>query len=220
MAKGFGKSLMGLFVQSDEEENSKAPSETPTNTGIPPETPKQRTIPEPAGAQDEQIAQILSETLEKANLEGFDYFEFAKIIDFLKPTLPAEQTLYQTAFISGNTMGATKEKLIQAANFYLDVLKKKANEFEGTCQSKIQETVTIREKELKDMETAIQEKATTIQKLTEEINQMTLQKTKVTNEISENRIKIETKRNNFNATLQLFTNRISTDIEKISKYIQ
>jgi peptidoglycan hydrolase CwlO-like protein len=163
---------------------------------------------------------MLTEALEQANLEGYDYFEFAKTIDSLKPTLPSEQTLFQTAFISGKVMGASKEKLVQTASTYLEVLNKKAQEFDTVCQSKIQETVTSREDELKNMETAIQEKAAQIQRLTEEINQMTAQKTQVTNEIAENRVKIETKRNNFAATLRMFTGRISADVEKINRYIQ
>jgi SMC interacting uncharacterized protein involved in chromosome segregation len=70
------------------------------------------------------------------------------------------------------------------------------------------------------MDAAIQEKAAAIQKLTEEINAMSAEKTKMTNEIGENRIKIETKRNNFSATLQTFVGKIQGDIDKIGRYIQ
>jgi len=221
MGKNIGKSFMGLFVQVDDTSKPPAP-ETKSEANITMKSASISTSPvagSPAGTQDDTVLQLLSEAIDKANVEGFDYYEFAQMLQALKPTLPSEQTLFQTAYTSGKVMGASKEKLIQTAGVYLDVLKKKSQEFEGACQAKIDELVTSREKDLKNMESAIQEKAAAIQKLTEEINQMTAQKTQVTNEISENKVKIETKRNNFAATLQVFTTRIQGDIDKINRYI-
>ena len=211
-----------LFVQQEEDNPqdvspAKAESSSAIKTGSAPAT---SVTPSSSGTQDEAVLKLLSEAIDKANIDGFDYYEFAQMLQALKPTLPSEQTLFQTAYTSGKVMGATKEKLIQTANVYLDVLNKKAQEFENACQAKIDELVTGREKELKNMEGMIQEKAAAIQKLTEEINQMTAQKTQITNEIGENKVKIETKRNNFKATLQVFTGRIQGDIEKINRYIQ
>jgi vacuolar-type H+-ATPase subunit I/STV1 len=219
MAKGIGKSFIGLFVQV--EDNKAAASPAPSTAASTTTKATQASVAaSPTGTQDDAVLQLLSEAIDKANIEGFDYYEFAQMLQALKPTLPSEQALFQTAFTSGKVMGASKEKLIQTAGVYLDVLKKKSQEFEGACQAKIDELVTSREKDLKNMENAIQEKAAAIQKLTEEINQMTAQKTQITNEIGENRVKIETKRNNFAATLQVFTTRIQSDIEKINRYIQ
>jgi len=221
MGKNIGKSFIGLFVQTDDASKSAAP-ETKTEANTTKVTPVATSVAAsiPSGTQDDAVLQLLSEAIDKANIEGFDYYEFAQMLQALKPSLPSEQTLFQTAYTSGKVMGASKEKLIQTAGVYLDILKKKSQEFEGACQAKIDELVTSREKDLKSMEESIQEKATAIQKLTEEINQMTAQKTQITNEIGENRVKIETKRNNFAATLQVFTSRIQGDVEKINRYIQ
>ena len=215
MAKSIGKNILGLFVQVEKETE-----EPVTEKASTPDKPVQTPSDNPAGTQDETIAKLLTDALEKANIEGFDYFEFAQMLQALKPSLPSEQTLFQTAYTSGKVMGTTKEKLLQTAKVYLDVLNKKAQEFETACKEAIKQQVTGRENELKSMDAAIQEKAAAIQALTEEINVMTAKKTKVTNEIGENRVKIETRQNNFTATLQIFTGRIQSDIEKIGRYIQ
>jgi len=219
VAKNIGKSLLGIFIQmEDDDKKDSAPEPTPNTVpaAVPASGPTD-TIP---GALDELVVKMLSEAIDNANLEGFDYYEFAQMLAALKPSLPSEQALFQTAFTSSKVMGATKEKLIQTAGVYLELLNKKSQEFEGACQEAVKTLVTSREDELKKMDEAIQEKAKAIQTLTEEINNMTAQKTQITNTIGENRLKIDTSRNNFTATLQTFTGRIQGDIEKISKYIQ
>jgi ferritin-like protein len=224
MGKNIGKSLLGIFVQMEEEEKKETPTTAPAaSVTSSPASRAPSTSTSPAstpGAQDDTVIKLLSDALDKANLEGFDYYEFAQMLQALKPSLPSEQALFQTAFTSSKVMGATKENLIQTAGVYLDLLNKKAQEFETACQAAVKELVTGREDELKAMDVAIQEKAAAIQKLTEEINNMTAQKTQVTNDIGENRLRIDTRRNNFTATLQVFTSRIQGDIEKVNKYIQ
>lgn len=172
-----------------------------------------------SGQTDENIAASLSEALQVANIEGYDYFEYAKTLDALKPTITAEQTLFQTAFASASVMGVTKQKLIDTAQHYLGVLDKKSSEFEEAMKTKIGESVTGKENESKSMDGEIKSRAETIQKLTEEINQLQAKKTQLTNEASDNRIKIERVRNNFAATLQIFVEKIKSDLEKINKYL-
>jgi predicted nucleic acid-binding Zn-ribbon protein len=86
-------------------------------------------------------------------------------------------------------------------------------------KTKIEESVTGKENESKSMDGEIKSRAESIQKLTEEINQLQDRKTKLANEASENHIKIERVRNNFAATLQIFVGKIKSDLEKITKYI-
>jgi hypothetical protein len=219
MGKNIGKSLLGIFLQIEDEEKTSATPQTvpPEVSATGPTSAPKETV---SGAPDESVVKLLSDAIDKANIDGFDYYEFSQMLTALKPSLPSEQALFQTAFTSSKVMGATKEKLIQTAGVYLELLNKKAQEFEGACLDAVENLVTSREKELKAMDIAIQEKAAAIQALTEEINNMTAQKTQITNEIGKSQLKIDTHRNNFTATLQTFTSRINGDIEKINKYIQ
>jgi len=208
------KDIAGLFIQiqDDEKEEAKVQSEVK-----PPEaTMEVRAI---SGQQNENIAVSLSKALDEANLEGYDYFEFAKTLEALKPTLPAEQTLYQTALASGSVMGATKDKLTQTAQHYLDILGKKQEEFNQAVQVQINETVLDKEQGVVDLDNQIKVKAEQIQNLTDEINSLTNKKVEVTNEISTNKVKIEQVKNDFAATFQAFVSKIRGDMERIEKYL-
>lgn len=213
-AKPLGKSLMNLFVKmEDDPVEAKVEEKTPA-TAIPVSVPTMQ-----AGKADEAISSNFVKALEKANLPGYDYFEFAKTVEALRPTLPAEQTLFQTAFASAVVMSVSKDKLLETAQHYLSVLDAKAQEFNQVVQQRTADTVTKREKDIADSDAAIKAKAEQIQKLTEEMNVLTTQKTATANEISENRMKIEQVQINFMATFDIFANKIKGDIDKIKKYI-
>jgi len=216
--KSFGKSLLGLFVEVDDSAEDKAQVEKletiveeASSTDIP--------VNMSAGEKDDNIAQSLASSLEDANLSGYDYFEFAKTIDAFKASIPAEQQRYQTAFAGGSVMGATVDNLIKTANHYLDVLKGKKDEFDTAVKLQVKATVTCKEEEASSVEAQIKEKADQICALTEEINTLSSRKGKISNEVSENKIKIEKIQNNFAATYQVFVGRISDDVDKIKKYL-
>ena len=220
---GVGKKILSLFVEI--EDNPEEKKETPKKT----ETPMgQATAPQhtsvgsakiSAGKRDEAIAGSLADALEKANMKGFDYFEYAKTLDALKANIPAEQTLFQTAFASGTVMGATKQSLLDSARHYINVLDKEAEKFGASVRQQVVEMVTGKETKLRTVEASIQEKAREIQRLTEEINVMNAEKNSISNEIAENRIKIEKVQNDFTATYRVFLDKIKGDIEKMDKYI-
>ena len=69
------------------------------------------------------------------------------------------------------------------------------------------------------LDAAIKEKADTINKLTQEINELSVSKTTILNEISESKIKIQKVQNDFAATLKIFIDRIDGDKLKIEQYI-
>jgi len=221
-----GKKILGLFVQFDGAENAgqQSPEKAPA---APPSAPVSATSPPVAntpaplagGAVNEQIARSLSAALEEANIEGFDYFEYAKTIDALRPTIPSEMTLFQTAFATGTVMGATKKKLLDSADVYMRALELKEREFKEEVRSRTNDTVLQREKEAQDIDTTIAQKNAEIQKITNEINQLAERKNRLVSEIAENRSKIEKVNADFASTLAAFTGKIRADKERIDKYI-
>lgn len=213
--------IKGLFIETEEDE------EAPKAKDTPPEDPK-KSAPVPsaipvdisAGKPDQSIIDNLALALEKSNLDGFDYFEFAKVIDQMSTTIPAEQVRYQAAFASAAAMGANKQKLIETADHYVDVLKEEADKFSTMVAVQTKETVTAKEESVKDIDAAIKEKADMITQLTNEINELTSNKTAILNEASENRIKIQKIQNDFAACLKVFLDKITGDKAKIEQYIQ
>lgn len=215
-----------IFTSDDSEEEKKEEASTESSPEPEPEVhsqPAAVSVPPPQsaaeGQEDKKIAESLAEAVAEANIEGFDYFEFAQLLNSLKPSMPSEQQLFQTAFTSAKVMKATKQKLIDTANHYLSILNQKNDEFQEAVQQQTNQTVVHLEEELATVDQRIAEKAQEIQKLTDEINELTASKTSVGNQIAENRAKIEVVRNNFNVTISKFVNRIKSDIDKINKYL-
>jgi hypothetical protein len=217
------KSILNLFVDlgDDGKEESKQNVEQEQTPTVVLEQPKAVVIEaKPAeGKTDTAIAENLANALEEANIDGYDYFEYAKTLEALSATIPSEQVRYQTAFASAGVMGATKEKLIETAQHYTNILNEQGEKFSGFVAQQIEQNVTSKESGLTQIDSSIQEKAELIQKLTQEINELTQQKTEIANEVAENKIKIERVQNDFAATLKVFLNKIKKDMDKISTYI-
>jgi ABC-type transporter Mla subunit MlaD len=226
------KAIKGMFVEVDETEESPKTSKNKSAPVTPP--PSAPTAPVPAaaiapavvpidpsqGQKDQAIVEGLSKALSDANLSGFDYFEFAQILEKLQATLPSEQLKFQTAFSSAAVMGATKAQLLESTNHYLKVLEDEANKFAGMVAEQLKTTVTDKEDSVSTIESTILEKSEQINKLTQEINELTNTKTTVLNEAAESRIKIQKVQNDFAACLKVFIDKINGDITKINQYIQ
>jgi hypothetical protein len=219
------KKIVGLFFQSDEVQPDKPPTDGATATSTARTAPTLTASPSMAitvnapGDVNEQIAHTLSNALEKANCEGYDYFEYAKTIEALRATIPSEMALFQTAFATGTVMGVTKKKLLESADIYLKALLAKEQEFKNEVDQRTAETVNRREKELQDIDKIAAAKATEIQKLSTEISALTEKKNTLAKEITEQRQKIEVVKADFATTLSVFTGKIKADREKIDKYI-
>lgn len=207
----------GLFVKI---EDDKAPVQTPA-----PVTPQVAftapITPASAGQEDAEIKQQLAQALEEANQPGYDYFELAQSIKAQENIIPSESLRFQASFATASAMGpsVTPDKLIDSAKFYLTVLKKKEDDFNAALEKHVQETVTSKQDDINKYDSDMQGKAAQIKQLTEEINAIQAQKTAITNEISDSKSKIDQVRNNFFASMKVFTDKINSDIEKIKQYL-
>lgn len=217
-----GKGIMNLFFKvEDDGVDTKAPAkEEKVAVQAQAQTPATISIPTSVLAQeDAKIKKELADALEKANQPGYDYFELAQSIAAQASIIPSEAQRFQSTFAVVSPMGVTPDKLISSAQFYLDVLKNKENEFNRTVEQHMAEAVTGRENEAKSFDADMQAKSDQIKKLTEEINALQQQKTTIINEVSSSRAQIEQVKNNFNATMKVFVDRINSDIEKIKTYL-
>jgi methyl-accepting chemotaxis protein len=223
---GFGKKLAGFFFEEEEEVQDQAQeateekaSEEPAEAAPVAPAPVVKTAT-PEGEEDQKIAERLAQAVADNDIEGFDYFEFAQLLASLKPSMPSEQTLFQTAFTSGKVMGADKDKLLSSADHYLKVLAAEKAKFLEMVESQTSQTVTGLEESVADIDEQVAQAGEQIRQLTERINQLTEKKTEVTNQVAENKAKIEKVQNNFEITFAKYVARIQGDIEKIGKYIK
>jgi chromosome segregation ATPase len=174
----------------------------------------------PQAQEDAKIKEQLAAALESANVEGFDYFEFAQALEAQTTLIPSEAQRFQTIYATAKVMGVTPDKLISSAQHYLDVLKKKEDEFKQALEGHRSEAVTAKEEGMKKIDTDMLALNDQIRKINENINAMQQQRTAMANEISKSQAEIAQVENNFNATLKVFTGRISSDIEKIKTYLK
>ena len=217
------KSIKGMFVEVDEDDKKEIKEESvasPQEITPPPPPPQNFTLDPSSGKPDQSIIDNLAHALEKANLPGFDYFEFAQILEKLAPSTPAEQIRFQTAFASAFVLGATKEKLLETARHYMGILQQEAEKFHGMVTEQIQVNVTDKENSVLKIENEIRQKSEMMNQLTQEINDLSSSKTGILNEAAENKVKIEKIQNDFAACLKIFIDKINGDSDRINKYIQ
>jgi chromosome segregation ATPase len=211
------KKILDLFVKVEDD----APKKEPEIKSAPVE--KSASIPvsttSSIGQEDVEIKKQLAAALEASNQEGYDYFEFAKSVDAQVNIIPSEALRFQSTFAVATSMGLSADKLLSSAQYYLDILKRKEDEFDTAIEQHAKKSIVAKEDSIKNLDAQMQEKAAQIQKITEEINGMQQQKTSLMNEISSAKAEIERVQNNFDATLKIFTGRISADIEKIKSYL-
>lgn len=232
---GFVDKMKSLFIIEDETAVKKKKARTAATKpkkeaekATPKTTPKSSTTPpEVAESTEGQKGQVTSKfmeilfgAMEKHNLDGFDYLEFKESLKSLEKMPMDEQTRFQSAFAMAKTMGASPNKLVDAAKHYLKILQQEEKKFEQALNNQRSRQIGGREKQIKDLEVGIQQKAKHIKKLTEEIEQSQKQLQGLKGEISGAVNKVETTKNNFIASYNVVVAQIQQDIENMQKYLK
>lgn len=210
---GFFKKALGVFVEFDEDATK---TETPVNT-------EQVYTPQPkiSPAQhlnDEDIDKFekhFEKLFEQTNLPGPDYYEFFKMMETLEPHIHDEKARISATFASLSIQGMTKEKLIDTAKKYMDVVHSDKANFEKALKDAGTSEVDQRKRKLQELEAMIQKNSETIQKLTKEISdgQVLMGKLKV--EVQEEENKFNKNRSGYNIACEAMLTKITTDIQKI-----
>jgi chromosome segregation ATPase len=172
------------------------------------------------GQEDNAIREQLLASLEKANIQGYDYFEFAKAVDAQAALIPSEATRFQASFAAAATMNVTIDTLLSSANHYLGVLSKNEQEFLSALDEHSNKAITGKEEEIKQLDANMQKMVEQIKVLNEEINKLQESRTTLTNEVSTNKAEAEKVKTNFYTTLNVIVEKIKSDVDKINTYIK
>jgi hypothetical protein len=227
----FWKKFKGVFVVEDP--NSGATTK-PTN--IPASAPKpaanaqnQSPIPPSVskpilatsnGAVSEKFMQVLAGSLESANQEGFDYFEFKQAIANLKNVPMDDATRYKSAFAMAQSMGATTDKLLSSAQHYLNVLKSEETKFLQAAENQRVAQVGNKQAQIENLEVAMKQKAEQIKKLTDEIGAHQKEITAIKDDIAQSTVKVQQTVNDFETTYMLLANQIQHDLSQMQIYLK
>ena len=223
-----GRKILSAFVEVTDEEHSTVvkPEEvkqTSTNIG---QTAPRRQADNPEASFSGQAAsrrqtdnneitekfkQYFEKLFKDANLPGPDYFEFSKMTGAMI-SIPDERTRYTAAYAGLNIQGLDKQKLLQSATQYVQVLETDAANFNSTVDAALKEKVQSKQQE-------IESNVKRIESLSKEISELQQKIALLQDEVKENDEKIESNSGAYTREMQLMKQKILSDVEKIKQYV-
>lgn len=168
---------------------------------------------------DDRSLEFLAGAIEKNNLPGFDYFEFKRAVATLQQMQLDEAIAHKSAFTTAATVGVTKEKLIETAGYYRDLLLKEKEQFDKALENQNTTKVTAKQAEIKRLKDQIDRHKADITRLQDEMAAYLEQI-----ELAETSVKVETEKlekthKAFEKTHQSVVTQIDKDIENMHKYL-
>ena len=166
---GFLKKALGVFVEFDESQNnevSHVSMQLPTSTFSAPIVGNKE-----ANTEAEKFEKYFDTLFDKANFPGPDYYEFYKTMETLEAHIPDEKARLSATFASLSIQGLTKNKLVETANKYTEIIASDKVNFENALNEKLKSEVGQRQNQLHDYEKKINKNAEQIQLLTKEISE-------------------------------------------------
>jgi len=209
---GIFKKAMGLFVEFEEDEKKSAPtSSNPASASIP------RISPQFAMNQDDydKFEKHFEKMFEQANMPGPDYYEFWKMMETLEAHIKDEKARMSATFASLSIQGLTKDKLVETATKYKELISLDKAQFEKVANDKSEKDIGGKRKEVQQLEETIVKHSEMIQKLTKEISESQAALGKLKAVITEEESKLARNKQGYNVACEAMMRKISDDITKI-----
>lgn len=168
---------------------------------------------------DAKSAKFLVGALEKNNITGFDYLEFKQALDALTKMNMDESMAFKSAFATASTMGLTRAKLLETAQYYKKILEQEKGQFQKALQQQVQKQIAGKEHESKSLILTIEQKQKQIARLQAEIEKHKARITDIKTQIDSAASKINATKDNFEVTFDKITEQIDQDLRKIEQYL-
>ncbi len=168
---------------------------------------------------DTRSSQFLMKALESNNLPGFDYLEYKQSLGALVAMNMEIGTAFKSAFATASTMGLTKQKLLDSATHYKQVLKKEKGQFDIALKNRIQQRVGAKAEENARHEARLKQIEEHIKRLQSEMVQIKEQMERNNESKSMEGKKLSAQQTNFEKTYISIQEEIDRDIEKITQFL-
>lgn len=213
----FFKKAMGFFVEIEEDPQK---TEQSSSSDVPPADFTSRPVTTTYAnnlSKDEldKFERHFDKLFDETNLPGPDYYEFMKMMDTLEAHIPDEKARFGATYASLTIQGLTKDKLLNTANAYLQVVEKDKAAFEKAAAAKAGQEIQTRQSLMKELELKIASNSEMIQKLTKEITDAQARITTLKKEVIDEEAKITNSKGGYNVACQAMLTKITSDIEKI-----
>lgn len=168
----------------------------------------------------DKFMDVLLGSMEKNNLEGYDYLEFKQVLQNLAKMESLEEKRFKSAFVMAQTMQATPDHLIQTAQHYLTILKKEESKFQNALANQKTRQINDRQEEVKLLDQTILDKKKQIERLQAEIAEHEKQHAAAKEKLSNAAGKLESTKLSFLKSYESLSAQITADIEKMSQYLK
>jgi hypothetical protein len=218
--------FLDFFIEREETPTESVPKNIPPSltktTAVPPvpsasSSTYQGTV---SVSQDDlqKFNQHFDELFEKANLPGPDYFEFSKMCQAMN-TL-TEEIKFPAAFGGLQVQGLTKEKLVESANHYINIINEDASKFNNAIDQKILAEVQNKRSAADQKKKSISERQEMIDNLKQEIANEYSEISKLESEALDQEQKANQKSMTYKAACEARKVIISSDLQKINSLIK
>ncbi|MBL7826960.1 MAG: hypothetical protein JNJ57_10045 [Saprospiraceae bacterium] len=168
---------------------------------------------------DDRSLEFLTQSIERNNLPGFDYLEFKRAIVQLKALNQDEATAYKSAFTTASTLGLTKEKLIETAGYYRNLVEKEQAHFAQALENQSNVKVASRNQEIARLKDQIERHKTEIARLQDELATYLNDVQQAETAVKAESEKLEKAKSAFEKTHQALLLHIDRDIENLHKLL-
>lgn len=171
------------------------------------------------GDLDTRSAQFLMKAMESNNMPGFDYIEFKQSLRVLLSMNMDESTAFKSAFATASTMGLTKQKLLETATHYKQILQKEKGQFDIALKNRFQQRVGAKIEENKRHEGRLKQIEDQIKRLEKEILEVKKQITSNDKLREKENTKLTVQQDNFEQTYVRIQGEIDKDTSKINDFL-
>ena len=168
---------------------------------------------------EEKSLGMLAAVIEQNNLPGFDYYEFKRAVAMLMTMSLDEATAHKSAFQTAATMGVTKEKLVETAQYYRNLVEKENTNFAAALEKQNQTKITDKQSEIARYQDQIARNEAEITRLQEEIVGYREKANQADLQIKSDANKLDGTKEAFETTLKAVLFTIDSDIEKIHQHL-
>lgn len=199
---------MGLFVEFEDEPAQSQKSDTPT--------PSKTSMPQGLKADEvDKFEKHFEKIFDAANFPGPDYYEFWKMSETLAAHIPDERARFSATFASLTIQGLTKEKLLETATKYRELVDQDKLTFMKLATDKGEKEIGSKRKDVEALNEKIKKNSEMIQKLTKEITESQIAIEKLKAVVSEEENKLARNKQGYNLASEAMVKKITEDITKI-----
>lgn len=168
---------------------------------------------------DEKSTNALLKAINDAHLSEFDYIKFKASVQNLISLNMDEDTSIKSTFTTAQTMGITKDFLLNTVQHYKNILSKEKNSFSTALAKNLDNSINSKVKENEDLKLKIIEFQNKIVELNKAIEEGNNRIANVDKEIAEIKNKIDITNSNFNKAIDHIESTILNDEQKLKNIL-